>query len=76
MASEHFDNNDDDDNDWWYELKSNDYPILNDEINEEYCVVKIKCRWIVQNWNELFGMVSLFNGISTFVGYLMPKPSF
>ena len=23
-----------------------------------------------------FGLVSLFNGISTFVGYLMPKPSF
>ena len=21
-----------------------------------------------------FGLVSLFNGISTFVGYLMPKP--
>ena len=26
------------------------------------------------NWNHLrFGLVSLFNGISTFVGYLMPK---
>ena len=23
--------------------------------------------------NDLFGLVSLFNGISTFVGYLMPK---
>ena len=23
-----------------------------------------------------FGLVSLFNGKSTFVGYLMPKPSF
>ena len=23
-----------------------------------------------------FGLVSLFNGISTFMGYLMPKPSF
>ena len=23
---------------------------------------------------QLFGLVSLFNGISTFVGYLMPKP--
>ena len=23
-----------------------------------------------------FGLLSLFNGISTFVGYLMPKPSF
>ena len=22
-----------------------------------------------------FGLVSLFNGISTFMGYLMPKPS-
>ena len=24
----------------------------------------------------LFDLVSLFNGISTFVGYLMPKPFF
>ena len=24
----------------------------------------------------MFGLVSLFNGISTFVGYLMPKPFF
>ena len=24
--------------------------------------------------NYKFGLVSLFNGISTFVGYLMPKP--
>ena len=23
---------------------------------------------------DRFGLVSLFNGISTFVGYLMPKP--
>ena len=23
-----------------------------------------------------FGLVSLFNGISTFMGYFMPKPSF
>ena len=23
-----------------------------------------------------FGLVSLFNGISTFVGYIIPKPSF
>ena len=30
-------------------------------------------------WNRLsirFGLVSLFNGITTFVGYLMPKSSF
>ena len=26
--------------------------------------------------NRSDGLVSLFNGISTFVGYLMPKPSF
>ena len=25
---------------------------------------------------NLYGLVSLFNGISTFVGYLMPKPFF
>ena len=28
---------------------------------------------IIMVW---FGLVTLFNGISTFVGYLMPKPSF
>ena len=31
----------------------------------------LKLRNRVQRW---FGLVSLFNGISTFVGYLMPKP--
>ena len=25
-------------------------------------------------FKNLFGLVSLFNGISTFVGYLLPKP--
>ena len=25
---------------------------------------------------DYFGLVSLFNGISTFVDYLMPKPTF
>ena len=35
---------------------------------------------IEEEWNKMsegfiwFGLVSLFNGISTFVGYLMPKP--
>ena len=28
------------------------------------------------NINMLFSLVSLLNGILTFVGYLMPKPSF
>ena len=35
-------------------------------------------RWII-SYKEIFdwfGLVSLFNGISTFVGYLMPKPFF
>ena len=27
-----------------------------------------------QHYKVKFGLVSLFNGISTFVGYLMPKP--
>ena len=30
-------------------------------------------NWLKKNW---FGLVSLFNGISNFVGYLMPKPFF
>ena len=32
------------------------------------CVCVCVCVWL--------GLLSLFNGISTFVGYLMPKPSF
>ena len=32
-------------------------------------------RWFHYNLNFRFGSVSLFIGISTFVGYLMPKPS-
>ena len=35
------------------------------------CVCVCVCVCLV--W---FGLVSLFNGISTFVGYLMPKPFF
>ena len=27
-----------------------------------------------KRYNSEIGLVSLFNGISTFVGYLMPKP--
>ena len=32
----------------------------------KHSVIVDTCDW--------FGLVSLFNGISTFVGYLMPKP--
>ena len=36
--------------------------------------------WLQSEWYQVwifrFGLVSLFNGISTFVGYLMPKPFF
>ena len=28
-----------------------------------------------RNKEDLFGLVALFNGVATFVGYLMPKPS-
>ena len=34
---------------------------------------KVKSYFHVHIW---FGVISLFNGISTFVGYLMPKPFF
>ena len=30
---------------------------------------------IRRKFSNSFGLVSLFNGVSTFVGYLMPKPS-
>ena len=30
--------------------------------------------WYINEWIDLVYLVSLFNGISTFVGYLMPKP--
>ena len=33
-------------------------------------------EWTWKYGNGRFGLTSLFNGISTFVGYLMPKPSF
>ena len=32
--------------------------------------------WRLHHVMHMFGLVSLFNGMSTFVGYLMPKPSF
>ena len=32
------------------------------------------CHSFFAEYNSRFGFVSLFNGISTFVGYLMPKP--
>ena len=37
--------------------------------------VNYKPEWFIKN--SLFGLVlvSLFNGVSNFVGYLMPKPS-
>ena len=51
-----------------------------------YCVTKNIQVWIFflgesdkyafAVTSRSFGLVSLFNGISTFVGYLMPKPSF
>ena len=34
---------------------------------------EIKRKWSKDYW---FALVSLFNGISTFAGYLMPKPFF
>ena len=37
--------------------------------NEKWIAVKTKKRIVV--W---FGLLSLFNGISNFLGYLMPKP--
>ena len=30
--------------------------------------------YLIGTVNDIQGLVSLFNGISTFVGYLMPKP--
>ena len=33
------------------------------------------CNQEENNNNRWFGLVSLFNDISTFVSYLMPKPS-
>ena len=42
-------------------------------MTEEADGKKEKKRARKKDW---FGLVWLFNGISTFVGYLMPKPSF
>ena len=37
---------------------------------------QLQASCVSSHAEQLFGLVSLFNGISTFVGYLMPKPSF
>ena len=46
-------------------------------------LIYLACRWDPKGyyhsgaeWTREFALVSLFNGISTFVGYLMPKLSF
>ena len=41
--------------------------------HSKYICIYIYIKNIGLVW---FGLVSLFYGISTFVGYLMPKPSF
>ena len=33
------------------------------------------CIWLYDTGNNIIGLVSLFNGMSTFVSYLMPKQS-
>ena len=40
---------------------------------EEAEIETYHLSWMV---GRLFGLVCLFNGISTFVGYLMPEPPF
>ena len=40
-----------------------------ENLDKKYKIIIIKETSFI--W---FGLVSLFNGISTFVGYLMPKP--
>ena len=39
-------------------------------------IYSLRIFHISDSWMVWFGLVSLFNGISTVVGYLMPKPSF
>ena len=54
------------------------------QCNIDNCQCFILFHWILifvdyfhcQSKPFRFGLVTLFNGISTFVGYLMPKPSF
>ena len=46
-------------------------------VMEKVQIQLLSLLWLKQNWanKEMvwFGLISLFNGISTFVGYLMPK---
>ena len=51
------------------------YNIMKDIREVERILIKLLHN-SVSKWPVpyLFGLVSLFNGISTFVGYLMPKP--
>ena len=46
----------------WFDCKSMEFVEL------------INSRNLARNNMIRFGLVSLFNGVSTFVGYLMPKP--
>ena len=44
------------------------------EISKECYRDHLMINWAVENITKFrFGLVSLFNGISTFVGYLIPK---
>ena len=48
-------------------------------LNKSLAGLDMKSLYInihVKNISNIFGLVSLFNGISTFVGYLMSKSSF
>ena len=54
-------------------INSNRIPITVYLTNENY-MQTIFLKTTVRICDSRFGLVSMFNGISTFVGYLMPKP--
>ena len=44
------------------------------EFGDKSPLLEIKITFLLRLHGRLIGLVSLFNGISTFVDYLMPKP--
>ena len=50
--------------------------IVKNEDEIEWIILVNVIFSIVGPFGNLFGLIALFNGISTFVGYLMPKPFF
>ena len=61
----------------YYKFRAHRIPIMF-KIKDQYChrlkIISASFRWNMK-WLVWFGLVSLFNSISTLEGYFVPKPS-